>query len=153
MKMIVKAAIQIQRPVEEVFNGIVDPEKMCQYFISESTGPLETGKEVTWKWAEFPDYSCKVNQIHIVPHQSVSFVWDDDTRVNIRLEEQPDKSVVVRITEGEKEWDEAHLNWFGGNTEGWANFLAFLKAFLEHGINLRTGAFDFMRHTQPGNIR
>jgi hypothetical protein len=29
-------------------------------------------------------------------------------------------------------------------TEGWANFLACMKAYLEYGINLRTGAFDFM---------
>lgn len=30
------------------------------------------------------------------------------------------------------------------NTEGWANFLACLKAYLEYGINLRKGAFDFL---------
>ena len=32
-----------------------------------------------------------------------------------------------------------------GQTEGWANFLACLKAYLEYGINLRKGAFDFMK--------
>ena len=32
-----------------------------------------------------------------------------------------------------------------GQTEGWANFLASLKAYLEYGINLRKGAFDFMK--------
>jgi hypothetical protein len=32
-----------------------------------------------------------------------------------------------------------------GNTEGWANFLACMKAYLEYGIQLRKGAFDFMR--------
>ena len=37
------------------------------------------------------------------------------------------------------------LHWFGGNTEGWANFLACLKAYLEFGINLRKGGFDFMK--------
>jgi len=37
------------------------------------------------------------------------------------------------------------IQWFGGNTEGWANFLACLKAYLEFGINLRKGGFDFMR--------
>ncbi|WP_257093346.1 hypothetical protein [Sphingobacterium sp. E70] len=29
-------------------------------------------------------------------------------------------------------------------TEGWANFLACMKAYLEYNINLRKGAFDFM---------
>jgi hypothetical protein len=41
--------------------------------------------------------------------------------------------------------DQAGINWLKGNTEGWANFLACLKAYLEYGINLRKGGFDFMR--------
>ncbi len=153
MKLTIKAAIQIQKPVEEVFEGIVNPEKMTQYFISESTGRLEDSKEVKWKWAEFPDYKCIVNNIKIEKNRSVSFVWDNDTTVKINLEEQTDKSVVVRVTEGEKEADEAGLKWFGDNTEGWANFLAFMKAYLEHGINLRIGAFEFMRNQLPKTER
>jgi hypothetical protein len=51
---------------------------------------------------------------------------------------------VVSITEKSRENDEAGIKWLMGNTEGWANFLACLKAYLEYGINLRKGAFDFM---------
>jgi hypothetical protein len=40
--------------------------------------------------------------------------------------------------------DEKGIKWLQGNTAGWANFLACLKAYLEYGINLRKGAFDFM---------
>ena len=40
--------------------------------------------------------------------------------------------------------NEAGIKWLKGNTEGWANFLACLKAWLEYGIHLRKGAFDFM---------
>ncbi|MBX3241632.1 MAG: SRPBCC domain-containing protein [Chitinophagaceae bacterium] len=148
MKLIIKAAIQIQKPVETVFEGIVNPEKMTQYFIAESTGRLEEGKEIIWKWPEFPDYGCPVNNIKLVHNRSVSFVWDNDTTVEIDLEEQADKSVVVRLSEGEKEVNEAGLKWYGGNSEGWANFLASMKAYLEYGINLRTGAFEFMRKKQ-----
>ena len=53
-------------------------------------------------------------------------------------------STVVRIAEKSRELDEAGLKWLQGNTQGWANFLACLKAYLEYGINLRKGAFDFM---------
>jgi len=52
---------------------------------------------------------------------------------------------VVTITEKGRENDEAGLKWFMGNTEGWANFLACLKAYLEYRINLRKGAFDFLK--------
>jgi len=146
MKLVIKTAIQIQKPLARVFEAIVNPEKMKQYFISESTGWLEEGKEVKWKWAEFPEVESVVNNIKIEKNRTVSFDWDTDTTVTISLKEQADKSVVVRIIEGEKELDENNLKWYGGNTEGWANFLACLKAYLEHGINLRIGAFEFMRN-------
>jgi uncharacterized protein YndB with AHSA1/START domain len=149
MNLIIKAGIQIQKPLAEVFEGIVNPEKMTQYFISESSGRLEEGREIIWKWPEFPDYECVVNNIKVEKNHLISFVWDNETTVTIKLEEQTDNSVVVRITEGEKEMNEASLKWFGENTEGWANFLASMKAYLEHGINLRTGAFEFMRGQLP----
>lgn len=145
MKLVINAAIQIQKPINEIFEALVNPEKMTQYFISESSGKLEENKEVKWKWPEFPEHESIVNNIKIVENVSVSFVWDNNTTVKICLEEQADKSVVVRVSEGEKELNEKNLEWFSGNTFGWANFLACLKAYLEYGINLRKGAFEFMR--------
>jgi hypothetical protein len=52
---------------------------------------------------------------------------------------------LVNITEKSRDNDESGINWLRQNTEGWANFLACLKAYLEYGINLRKGAFDYMR--------
>jgi hypothetical protein len=43
------------------------------------------------------------------------------------------------------ELNEDNLNWALENSEGWANFLACMKAYLEYGIQLRKGAFEFMR--------
>jgi uncharacterized protein YndB with AHSA1/START domain len=143
MKLIAKATIQIQKPIEEVFEGIVNPEKMTKYFISESNGRLETGKELIWKFPEFPD-KVPVKDIKIETNQSVSFVWDKETIVKIILEAQPDKSTLVKVTEDGKPYNEENLKWVIGNTEGWANFLACMKAYLEYGIQLRKGAFDFM---------
>jgi len=37
----IKTAIQILKPVNEVFEAIVDPNKMSNYFISRSSGRLE----------------------------------------------------------------------------------------------------------------
>ena len=144
MKLIAKATIQIQKPIGEVFEGIVNPEKMTMYFISESSGRLETGKELIWKFPEFPD-ECSVKKIKIETNRSVSFVWDEETIVNITLEAQPDKSTVVKVTEDGKILNKDNLKWVIGNTEGWANFLACMKAYLEYKIQLRKGAFDFMR--------
>jgi hypothetical protein len=51
----------------------------------------------------------------------------------------------IRVNENGKELNEDNLKWALENSGGWANFLACMKAYLEYGINLRKGAFDFMR--------
>ncbi len=144
MRLVSKASIQIQKPIQEVFEGIVNPSKMTQYFISESSGRLESGKEVIWKFPEFAD-KFPVKEIKTAANRSISFVWDPETIVTIILENLSDKSTLVKVNEDGKELNEENLKWVLGNTEGWANFLACMKAYLEYGINLRKGAFDFMR--------
>lgn len=144
MTLIAKATIQIQKPIKDVFEGIVNPEKMTKYFISESNGRMETGKELIWKFPEFPD-QVPVKDITTEINRSVSFVWDDETVVSITLEAQADKSTVIKVTEDGKAYSEDNLKWAIGNTEGWANFLACMKAYLEYGIQLRKGAFDFIK--------
>jgi uncharacterized protein YndB with AHSA1/START domain len=144
MNLTAKATIQIQKPIEEVFEGIVNPEKMTNYFISESNGRMETGKELVWKFPEFP-VEVPIKNIQIEINHSISYVWDPETVVTMILEAQPDKSTVIKVTEDGKKYNENNLKWAIGNTEGWANFLACMKAYLEYGIQLRKGAFDFMR--------
>lgn len=143
MKLIAKATIQIQKPAEEVFEGIVNPDSMTKYFISESSGRMEPGKSLIWKFPEFPD-EFPVSDIETEANRSVSFVWDPDTVVRIILDSQTDGSTVVRVTEDGKSLNEKNLQWVISNTEGWANFLACMKAYLEYGIQLRKGAFDYM---------
>lgn len=143
MKLKSQARIQIQKPIEEVFEGIVDPAKITKYFISESSGRLESGKEVIWKFSEFADM-IPVKKIEIEANHLISFVWDPETVVTITLENLADKSTLVRVNENGKELNEANLKWVIENTEGWANFLACMKCYLEYGIQLRKGAFDFM---------
>jgi len=144
MKLETNATIQIQKPIEEVFEGIVNPEKMTKYFISESSGQLESGKEVIWKFPEFED-KFPVKEIKIETNRSISFVWDPETVVIITLEKLPDDSTIVRVNENGKELNEDNLKWALDNSGGWANFLACMKAYLEYGIQLRKGAFEFMR--------
>ena len=146
-KLQVNTALQIQKPVQEVYDAIIDPSKMSVYFISKSTGPMEEGQTVWWDFSEFEE-SSPVRIGKIKPNELITFSWDigeKELKVEINLLPQKDGSTLVRITEGEMDNDEAGLNWLKGNTEGWANFLACLKAYLEYGINLRKGGFDFLR--------
>ena len=143
----IKAQIQVQKPRAEVFDAIIDPQKMSNYFIARGSAKMEPGKEVKWSWPEFEgEFPVKV--ISVEPQQHISFTWEmegKDLLVDITLESRENDSTLVTVTEKEMPNDEAGIKWLGENSEGWANFLACLKAYLEYGINLRKGAFDFMR--------
>ena len=65
--------------------------------------------------------------------------------VEIFLEAYHNNFTVVRIKESYMPANEEGIKQAIGQTEGWSNFLACLKASLEYGINLRKGAFDFMK--------
>lgn len=141
----IKASITILHPIETVFEAIVNPAQMCNYFIATSTGPMEEGKTVTWKFPEFDmEFPVKIGKVEKPFY--ISYYWNDEsnneTFVEMKLEEKDQSKTTVRITEKSRNNDEAGILWFGRNTEGWANFLACLKAWVEHGINLRKGAFD-----------
>jgi uncharacterized protein YndB with AHSA1/START domain len=142
----IKAALQISKPANEVFDAIVDPSKMSNYFISEGSGKMEAGKKVMWKFPEF-DSSVPIRVDKIEKNKNISFYWEMDgidLLVEMMLTPKNNNSTLVTVTEKSRENDEAGIKWLKGNTEGWANFLACLKAWLEYGINLRKGAFDFM---------
>lgn len=145
-KLTAKASIQIQKPIHEVFEAIVDPNKMSHYFIKGSTGRLETGKTIDWTFPEFAE-SFPVTGKTIEADSYISFDWSGGTAgqlVEIHLSTYGDSATVVKITEHEMNNDKDGILIMMRQTEGWANFLACLKAYLEYGINLRTAAFDFM---------
>ena len=49
----VKAALQIRRSAHEVFEAIVNPDQMSNYFISKGSARMETGAIVIWRFPEF----------------------------------------------------------------------------------------------------
>jgi hypothetical protein len=46
----IKAALQIQKPANKVFDAIVDILKMSNYFISKRSGKMEEGRILKWKF-------------------------------------------------------------------------------------------------------
>lgn len=143
----IKAAIQIQKPLHEVFEAIVDPQKMSNYFISKASGRMEEGKQILWQFPEFEmEFPIRVGKIE--KDQYISYFWEVDQLellVEITLTAPKPGNTLVSVTEKSRNNDEAGIKWLGQNTEGWANFLACLKCYVEYGINLRKGAFDYMR--------
>ncbi len=144
----IKTALQILKPVSEVFEAIVEPEKMSRYFISKSTGKIEAGKTLHWEFPEFEgSFPVKIDQVE--KDKYISYNWEGyegfETLVEIELEAREKDSTLVTITEKSLPNNEAGITWLSRNTGGWANFLACLKAYIEYDVELRKGAFDFMK--------
>lgn len=143
----IKTNIQISKPAAEVFEAIVDPEKMSNYFLSHGSAWLEEGKQVMWSFPEFEgEYPVNVKEVEI--NKRIALTWDVEGipfLVEMILTPRGDNATKLTVIEKSTAAEEPSLQWLKNNTEGWANFSACLKAYLEYGINLRKGAFDFMK--------
>lgn len=141
----IKTALRVAKPAPVVFEAIVDPAQMTNYFIASGSSRMEEGQTVQWSFPEM-EGSFPVQVKKVVVNREVVFNWNDtdgsETTVTITLQPVGESVTFVIVTEGEKEATDDGIRWLKSNTEGWANFLACLKAFLEYGINLRKGAFD-----------
>src|SRR5436853_5765780 len=105
----IKAALKVLKSVHEVFEAIVDPAKMSNYFISKSTGRMEENKTVTWKFPEF-DMEFPVRIDKIEQNKYISFRCNDfdgtETLVEITLVSKENNSTFVTVTEKERENNE-----------------------------------------------
>jgi uncharacterized protein YndB with AHSA1/START domain len=145
--LLINVAMQIQKPINEVFEAIVNPEQMTHYFISESSGIMEEGKNLIWKFPEF-EFECPIRVGKIEINKYISYYWfmdEIELLVAITLTSKENNTTLVSISEKSRNNDEAGIKWLSGNSFGWSNFLACLKAYLEYGINLRKGSFDYLK--------
>ncbi|GAB3015622.1 SRPBCC family protein [Niabella terrae] len=143
-KLIARASIGIQKPAAIIFEAVVNPAEMRQYFIASGSARMETGGEVQWTFPEFED-RFPVQVLELTAPTQIRFRWDPQSEVSIILESLAAADTVVRVTETGYRSDAAGIQWAIRQTEGWANFLACMKAYLEYGIGLRKGAFTFMQ--------
>jgi len=153
-----KVMIRIGRPVEEVFEAVADPEQLSSYFTTGgASGRLEAGKTVTWDFHDFPG-AFPVDVDEVVPNERIVLRWEAgdgapdmeahevpgagyQTKVTMRFKPTEDGRTLVEIEESGWRGTEAGLQASYGNCMGWSQMLAALKAWVEHGINLREGAY------------
>ena len=150
MDLTLKVMIHVGRPVEEVFEAVADPKQLSSYFTTGgASARLEPGTTVTWDFHDFPG-AFPVEVDEVVPGEKIVLRWDADeggkpagykTIVTMTFKPTDDGRTLVEIEE--KGWREtdAGLQASYGNCMGWAQMLAALKMWVEHGINLREGAY------------
>lgn len=148
MELKFRVFARISRPVHEVFEAVADPAQLSGYFTTGGAeGRLEEGATVTWSFADFPG-AFPVKVIEVVPDRRIVLEWEAneegegpkyDTTVTMSfspVDGDPGRTLVEIAEEGWRE-TQSGLKASYGNCMGWSQMLAALKAWLEHGINLR----------------
>ena len=141
----------VSRPPHEVFEAVADPAKLSAYFTTGGAkGRLEAGKTVTWDFHDFPG-AFPVEVVEIAPDERIVIRWARNEGGKPTGEHNTvtftfapvDGGARTKVTIAESGWSEtrAGLDASYGNCMGWAQMLAALKAWVEHGINLREGMY------------
>ncbi len=149
-KLSISTKIQVAKSREEVFQTIIDRKELSKFFISEASSDLIAGKQITWKFPEFKFVAFSIEVLKVEFPAIIILTWEGAenyiTTVIFELIEIEEDQTLVSITEEGMQNNAEGIAWLGRNSEGWANFLACLKAYHEYGINLRKGAFEFLRN-------
>jgi len=139
---------RVARPPAEVYEAVADPEQLSRYFTTGGArGRLEKGGEVTWDFADFPG-RFPVTVVDSDPPRRLVIRWEAragvETETTTTFEFEPiDDGARTLVTITEAAWQataDGAKSAFG-NCEGWTGMLAALKAWVEHGINLREGFY------------
>lgn len=132
--------MKVAQPIEKVFEAVIDPEKMKHYFITSSSGVMEEGKTLTWRWADYNNAEQKVGVEKLLFPTLIVFNWAASglkTTVTLTFDSLDPSHTLVTVTEDGWERDDRGIQCLAENTKGWCAFLLGLKAFLQYGINLR----------------
>lgn len=148
MELKFRVQIKIQKPVEDVFDAVYDPEKLSGYFTNGGAkGDLDEGTTVDWAFADTPGEEIRfpVEVEKTVRDQLIVLRWqgtqEELNRVEMRFESTGENETLMQISESGWQETQEDLDRSYGNCMGWSQMLSALKAYLEYGINLRKGAY------------
>lgn len=139
----------VARPTAQVYEAVADPEQLSRYFTTGGArGRLESNTEVTWDFADFPG-AFPVQVVEADPHSKIVIRWaaqhsatGGDTTVTFEFAPVDDDArTLVTITESAFTATDDGAKAAFGNCMGWTGMLAAMKAWVEHGINLREGFY------------
>src|SRR4029078_919753 len=132
---------RIAKPVSEVFEAVVDPKQLSEYFTTGGAkGRLEKGAVVTWDFHDFPG-AFPFHVIDVEKNKRIVLEWDaaegtapadkKRTQVTMTFEPLDDGRTLVRIEEhGWSDTEKGRAASYG-NCEGWTGMLCALKMWIE----------------------
>ncbi|MFD1356972.1 SRPBCC family protein [Fictibacillus halophilus] len=131
--------MKIVKPAADVFEAIVDPEKIGGFWFSSSSERWSQGRTVILRYDEY-NAEGAIKVLEIEENKRIVFSWgaehDEGSIVTITLTELDDESTKIEVVEsGLKEDDPDVVNKMMGQKEGWVYTLTCLKGYLENDVN------------------
>ena len=140
MKPTFSVQTRINKPVEEVFDAVINPRKIVGYFCDKTDAPLVEGQTVHWTWSAKPiTFPVVVKQI--IPNSKIVIEWpamNGGTSIaEMTFKPLEDGRTLIQVTESG--WPESDDGFKASykNCEGWQHMMTCMKAYLQHGIDLR----------------
>jgi uncharacterized protein YndB with AHSA1/START domain len=137
---------KIMRPVADVFDAIVSKDKMLEYFVNGASDDLIEGASIRWHWNHYGENPVVVKRIvadELIELTLDSREWDKtadeayDVSVIFEFEELDGGGTLLSISEEGWKTDADGLKGSHDNCGGWTHMAMCLKAWIEHGIDLR----------------
>lgn len=139
-------ATTIHRSIEDVFNAIVEREQLAQYFTDSADRGLDTRGRTVWHWTNWGDHPVTVTRVEaprLIEFTINSGDWSKteadhyDIICAIELETLENGETKVNISERGWKTDSASIKASHEQCGGWMHMVLCLKAYLQHGIDLR----------------
>jgi uncharacterized protein YndB with AHSA1/START domain len=138
----IQSAMRMRRPAGEVFEAMVNPEITTNFWFTRSTGRLAPGAAVLWSW-EMYGISAPVGVAEFEPDRRLLLQMSEGPSahtVEWRFDGRPDDTTNVTVTIVEPppfaDSGDTLVAWALDQAGGYAQVLAALKAWLEHGVVL-----------------
>lgn len=148
MSLKAEVKVCIQKPLEEVFDALYNPEKLMGFFTTkQASAKLDEGTTVTWEFADHPG-PFPVKVLKSEKNKQIILGWEAgenagyNTTTTFTYSELNSSNTLVHIVEEGWKDETNELPQIIGNAQGWMHMACCMKAYLEYGINLRKGFFN-----------
>lgn len=133
---IAKTSMIIRRPVSEVFNSFVDPEKITKFWLSSTTAPLGPEVSVVWEFmVEGAVTNVEVTYFDL--DKQIDIRWEDGSISELRFDKIDDNKSIIDIKSyGFTGTPEEVLETAIDSTSGFTIVVCDLKTYLEEGRSM-----------------
>jgi len=135
-----KADMMIRKPIDEVFEAFINPEITSKFWFTKGSARLTEGAGINWMW-EMYNLTVPVKVKKIESNKSIIIEWGEGKQQStvewVFKTLGPSKTFLTITNDNFQGSEEELISQIRDSTGGFTIVLAGLKAWLEHGIELR----------------